>query len=218
MSTPLALPPLVAAYLEQAKTHDPTIQLLPKEDSKLMKVIGFIVKPFNPAFNTRYTTTIGSTIWMPSKLVSSLPEDYLLEVIAHEVQHILDHKSQELWFKVSYLFPQVLALLSFLALGAIWSTPWLLWLLCLLFLAPIPAYWRYKAELNGYRVSLVLNKYYGRPSDNTRAWITEQITGPSYYFCWPFKSAVLKELQDESFLTEPRYKEITDFLHKWYGK
>lgn len=218
MSTPLTIPPVVAAYLEEAKQMDPSIRLLAKEDSMLMKVVGFIVKPFNPSFNTRYTTTIGSTIWMPSEIATILPEEAYLEVVVHEVQHILDHKRHGMLFKVGYLFPQVLALLSLLALGAIWSPIWLLWLLCLLFLAPLPAYWRYRAEFNGYRTSILFNKFHGRTSERTNEWIIGQLAGPSYYFAWPFKSWIEKDLKDLSFLQEQRYAEITQFLNSWYKK
>lgn len=218
MSTPLPIPLVVTAYIEQARAIDPKIQLLAKEDSKLMKVVGFIVKPFNPTFNTLYTTTIGSTIWMPSEVAKILSEEHFLEVIAHEIQHVLDEKEQGILFKLGYLFPQVLAALSLLSLGGIWSTTWLWWLLCLLFLAPLPAYWRYKAELNGYRTSIVFDKFHGRTSARTHEWMIGQFAGPSYYFAWPFKSWIEKDLKDESFLENPRYKQITAFLHSWYRR
>lgn len=218
MSTPLSVPPVVTAYLELVRKRNPKIVLKAKEDSRLMQVVGFLVKPFNPTFNTRYTTTIGSTIWMPSAIASMLPEENFLEVVTHECQHILDDEQNPVLFKVSYLFPQVLALLSLFAILAIWWPMWLLALLCLLFLTPLPAYWRYKWELNGYRTSILFNRYYGRNSRRTETWITEQITGPNYYFAWPFKAWVLNELKDESFLDEPRYQEITAFLNSWYGR
>lgn len=218
MSTPLPIPLVVTAYLEEVRKQDPTIQLLAKEDSKLMKVIGFIVKPFNPTFNTLYTTTIGSTIWMPTEVAKILSEEHFLEVVAHEVQHILDEKEQGIWFKVGYLFPQVLAALSLLAVFGIWSPSWLWWLLCLLLMAPLPAYWRYKAELNGYRTFIVFDKFHGRDSAETYKQTIDQLSGPSYYFAWSFKSWIEKDLKDESFLEMPRYKQITAFLHSWYGR
>jgi hypothetical protein len=218
MSTPLTVPPVVTAYLELVRKRNPKIELRAKEDSKLMKLLGFLVKPFNPTFNTRYTTTIGTTIWMPSQLAPSLPEEYFLEVVTHECQHILDDDKSPVLFKLSYLFPQVLALLSLAAILAIWWPICLLWLASLLFLAPIPAYWRYKWELNGYRTSILFDRYFARSSNPTRTSIADQLTGPSYYFAWPFRTQVLSDLNDESFLEEPRYKEITAFLNSWYGR
>lgn len=218
MSTPLTVPEVVTAYLALVRKRNPKIELRAKENSKLMKLIGFFVKPFNPEFNIRYTTTIGSTIWMPSQVAATLPEEYFLEVVTHECQHILDDNQNPVLFKLSYLFPQVLALLSLLAIFAILWPMWIFWLACLLFLSPLPAYWRYKWELNGYRTSILFNRYYNRNPERTKARIAEQITGPSYYFAWPFKTWVLDDLKDEKFMEEPRYKEITVFLNSWYGR
>jgi hypothetical protein len=218
MSTPLSIPPAVAAYMKLVQAKHPEIRLLPKGDSFLMKVVGLILRPFNPSFNSRFTTTIGSTIWMPSEVANSLSEDQFLEVMAHEVQHILDHKEKTILFEVGYLFPQILALLSLFAFCGFWSTAWLLCLLFLVFLAPLPAYWRYKAELNGYRVSILFDKLFGRPPEETYEWVAKQMTGPNYYFAWPFKGKILSDLKDESFLEAPRYKEISEFLNSWYKK
>lgn len=72
-------------------------RIIKKEDSKLMRSIGFILKPFNKDFMTRYTTTIGHTIYSPTGKVDPI-------LLAHELVHVRQWQKWGLWFSFSYLF------------------------------------------------------------------------------------------------------------------
>jgi len=72
-------------------------RIVKKSDSKLMKLIGFILRPFNKRFMTSYTTTIGSTIYSPTGTVDA-------RLLAHELVHVRQWKKWGLWFSFSYLF------------------------------------------------------------------------------------------------------------------
>jgi hypothetical protein len=83
-------------------------QIIKKSDSKLMRLIGWVLKPFNPNFMTHYVTTIGSTIYSPWEVI----DEGLLQ---HELQHISDSKKFPVIYELSYLFifPFGLTLRSF---------------------------------------------------------------------------------------------------------
>lgn len=219
MSTPLQLPALAEAFLnEVSRKHHPKAGVLRKSDSWLQRIIGFFVKPFNPKFMSLYVTTIGHTIYVPDDFINNSNELGMIDILAHETQHIIDYVANPIGFTISYLFPQCLALLSLFAFGAFFNLWMLLWLLALVFLAPIPSAFRYKAELKGYRTSILLARMAQNYNDNDMqflyAWIKSQMTSESYYFAWPFPNSIEDDLKDESFISEPRYVEIINFLEK----
>ena len=182
-----------------------------KDESTLMKVIGFLMF-FNKAFMTGFITTIGKTVYWPTK--SSLEarnEVGAMTTLAHEYQHAKDaDKRSSVLFSLGYLFPQVLALPGLLmaltspAWGTLmlfgtlsWSWWLLMPLLTVLFLAPLPAPWRAHYELRGYTMSLFATseflKEIGYPfvqrAERLRGQVNSknlQFTGANYYFMWPF--------------------------------
>lgn len=81
-----------------------------KNDSKLMKAIAVILKPFCPTFMTNFTTTIGRTIYCPNGQIME-------SVLAHELVHVADFKKYHVWFVFSYLlFPPM-----FITMRAFWE-------------------------------------------------------------------------------------------------
>lgn len=208
---------LVESFLQEVtKKHAPDAAIRLKSESWINKTIATMVKFFNPRFMEDYITTIGTTIWVNESFVAEFDQISGIEVVAHETQHIIDYAKNRFLFVLSYGFPQILGLLSVLALGAFWS-PWMaLWLLCLVFAAPLPAPGRYQAELHGYRTAILINRKYHKFSDeqmiSTYEWIEEQLSKKWYYFTWPFPAHIRADLEDESFMNEPRYQEITKFL------
>jgi hypothetical protein len=87
-----------------------------KTDSKLMAVLGFLVAPFNPFFQTKFVTTWGDTVYFPDrKFVKTFPTASLA-VLTHEFVHRWDEKNEgSLKYKLAYAFPQVTGLLTLLA-------------------------------------------------------------------------------------------------------
>lgn len=158
-----------------------------KDESKFMKFLGFLLF-FNKNFMTTYTTTIGSTVWFPSReFVKARPDVW--KILCHEAVHYEDAKKYKIGFYLWYLFPQVLTPLALLAVFNLW---FLLFLVCLL---PLPAPGRKWAEMRGYAMTLAVEYWRSHqrlagPPDQ----IVKQFTGMSYYLMWPFKTAVKREL------------------------
>lgn len=92
----------------------PKFQVKFKDQSWFMKALGFLVYPFNPNFLKGYTTTIGKTVYFPSKANYEANPWKSFTVLAHEFVHLWDEVKHPLTFKISYLFPQVLAVIPIL--------------------------------------------------------------------------------------------------------
>jgi hypothetical protein len=84
-----------------------------KDESKTQKLIGLIAKPFNPEYMTRYTSTFYPVVWFPTRAYYEGQPRSSLTVLAHELVHLIDTQRHPFWFRVSYLFPQVLSLAAF---------------------------------------------------------------------------------------------------------
>lgn len=166
------------------------LQIRFKDESFFMKLLGFILF-FNPKFMTNYTTTIGRTVYFPNHKWLAEKKDDVAHVLAHELVHIRDaDEAGSLIFSYGYLFPQSFAVLS---LFATFVSPW--WLLCLLFLLPIPAPIRTYYELRGYAITDAT--YYKSTGEFTDiSWMSSQFTSGSYFFMWPFKNNIESRILD----------------------
>jgi len=157
-----------------------------KDESRLMRVLGKLLF-FNSSFMTTYSTTIGKTVYFPSKKWLSEDPDRAARVLAHEIVHLADAKRfgfGGFLFSALYLAPQIFALLALLS---IWFSGW--WLLSLLFLLPWPAYYRMFFEMRGYAMSdAVAYKRYGDVLSND--FLSKQFMTSSYYFMWPFRKSI----------------------------
>jgi hypothetical protein len=87
----------------------PDLSVKFKDQSWTQKLLGLLMA-FNPAYMTDYITTFGSTIYFPSQAYYEANPEASLNTVAHEFVHVYDSK-RTLWFKLSYLFPQVLVLI-----------------------------------------------------------------------------------------------------------
>lgn len=155
-----------------------------KDKSLLMKLIGKILF-FNPRFMTNYVTTIGSTVYFPTSQSIDRDRTSAAAILAHELVHISDSKEVTSFvFSYTYLFPQVLALLSVLSF---FSSN--LWIFCLLFLLPLPSPMRTYWELRGYAMSDAVNFKLTKSFLPTE-FITKQFLSGAYYFMWPFKEDI----------------------------
>jgi hypothetical protein len=96
-----------------------------KNQSRLMKVLGFLTTPFNPRFLTDFTTTLGKTVYFPTREEYETDVAGSFKTLSHEYVHLWDGKSW--WFSPAYAFPQLLAVLPFLLFGVLaWPHSWLL--------------------------------------------------------------------------------------------
>jgi len=217
----ITLPPKMTKFLNEV-----TYKVNPKFTIKnkahptgLYKVVAKIIGIFNKDLATSYITVINGECWYPATNFNEAGdkfvgyEDGAIVVLAHETVHEYDRKKLgTIPFSFLYLFPQVLALLSLLAIFAIWS-PW--WLLCLLFLgfaAPVPSIGRTYLELRGYKVNMMHDRLLGGDAKSYANFISDaQFAGPAYYYMWPFKGYVVKNLLDQK--TED--EEIYVLLKAW---
>lgn len=217
---------LVESYItEVGGEYSKKIKVKPKSESKILKIVTPIIELFNSNFSSKFLVTIGNTIWVPDGWFEATPEHYYyksrIQIIAHECLHIKQaHEQGKIIHSLLYAFPQILAIFSLLSLFAIpFSVSWLWCLLFLLFLAPLPAPFRYKKELEAYRMLLVFLKHvykFDEEQDKeifeiNKKSISDHLSGANYYFCWPFPSLIKKDLDREEPLKAKPYKEAVEF-------
>jgi Zn-dependent protease with chaperone function len=156
----------------------PEFEIRKKADSRVMRILGTLFRPIAPTFMTDYYTTWFGKVYVPSDPGSV---DTQFQVIAHEFVHLWDEKQHPLWWRFSYILPQVLILpIVISAIAAFWLAWWLgLALLVagvLVFVLPSP--WRTKWELRGYTMSLAVALWRGwEPSLD---FYIRQFTGWTY--------------------------------------
>lgn len=182
--------------VEYAHNEIPGFDIKYKDDSTFMKVLGFLSKPFNPRFMSDFTTTVGTTMYVPKNDFLYCQNDYI-EVVAHELVHMREsQKNGSVLYFLRYFFPQILALLSLFAIGGIWS-PWFLFALVFVAcLAPLPSPGRREIEMNGYVMSLCI-RYWTTMQllEPDFAGVAREFTGPAYYFMWPWREEIIRELK-----------------------
>lgn len=197
------------AVLADIQTAVPNFRVLYKAESWLMAaigvvfgVIGFIGGLFRARplagyraardmFVLRYTTTIGASCYMKGTRAENLANpDW--DTLAHEGVHARDDHRKPVRFKLSYLFPQILALLALGAIAGIWWRPALWCLVALAAIAPWPAPFRVYWERRGYRMSIVCavlergENYVKQPA--FLEWMADHFTKADYWFMggfWP---------------------------------
>jgi hypothetical protein len=186
--------------IDLIKKYVPKIKVTLKSQSKLHQLIDRLLKVLG---NTKYLsecwTTLHTWIARPTMCDDS-PYQNEWEVILHEGQHAIDSsKVGAIPFAFIYLFPQLLgiatilyavALVPLLIYGA--SLWFLLGLIGLIFLLPLPAIGRTYLELRAYTVSMGVAYWAGTLDDET-FWIDSVASifaGPIYYKMWPFPRVI----------------------------
>lgn len=157
-----------------------------KDESTFQKVAGWFAKVFNPAYMTSYTTTFYPKVWFPTKAFYEKDPTHSFLILAHERVHLLDTKKQPLWFRFSYVFPQILAVplvLAGIALAFVvggWSL--IAFTLALACLPPWPAPWRVHWEQRGYAMSIACGFWLtGDIPLARRESIRKQFLGMAYF-------------------------------------
>lgn len=202
------------------KIYVPQFNIAFKDQSRFMRFLGTILF-FNKRFMTEYITTIGYTIYFPNQKNYEENPARTMNILTHEFVHMMDYSKYKFLFTLSYLFPQCLCVLSLLSLLAIWfSNWWLLSLLFLLCLLPIPAYFRSHWELRGYTMDMAFN-YWDTNNKNTLnpTLYLDEFTGSGYYYMWPFAKNMTKRFQkmidrviNDSILLDKPYQKVYAFV------
>ena len=134
--------------LKRMNTYFPKATIAYKDQSIFMKLLSILLF-FNPDFMTTYTTTIGNTIYFPGEAYIKSHPISAEVVLLHEITHLYDKKRfSSILFTLSYLLPQILApfiLLLLFILSWKFVLP-----LFILFLVPLPAYFRTYFEKRAY--------------------------------------------------------------------
>lgn len=143
--TKVDLDRMIHNLFDYFQKHNTNFKVKFKNESNLMKVLGFLLF-FNKNFMETTTTTIGNTIYFPSQHYYNSDKRRTIRVLSHEWIHILDYNTDKL-FVFKYLFPQILSIFALLSFINLW------FLLFLIFLLPLPAPFRVKYEMRGYRAN-----------------------------------------------------------------
>jgi len=175
--------------VEYAKKYFPNIKIKYKNNSILMKLLSYILF-FNKRFITKYTTTIGSTIYFPDeRYVNSRPRSSII-ILLHELVHIYDSKRfNPIVYNFLYLFPVSLLLVALPLFIFSWK---IAIILTILSLTPLPSYFRMYFERRAYMASLytiqkLSEKMHFNPYlDNAKNSFISEFKSSSYYFMWVF--------------------------------
>ncbi len=185
---------------EIAKTI-PNFSIRYKDKVYIHKVLYFFIRLFNKRYMTSYTTTLYPHVDFPNEEYVKNNPKQATKILAHEFVHLWDRHNLGIRWSIGYLLPQfagiIVILLSTLLL-VIFSNNWFFIGISVgvLLLAPIPAYWRMRAELRGYSMNVLINVlFYGSLPESTKTWVINIFTGPMYYFMWPMRKTIVRALE-----------------------
>lgn len=193
--------PLFNDAVKLVEKHIPGFEVRYKSEHWSSKIIACLVWIFNRDYMMTYTTTRYPHVYFPNREFVAAYPNRAVKILAHEFVHLWDRKNYGVWFSISYLLPQLIALVFIiLGISVAFFKPWWCALLCALpafiLASPLPAVYRMKAELRGYSMSMAINFWrYNTISQSTIDWIANEFTGWSYYRMWPYKEDIDKRLE-----------------------
>jgi hypothetical protein len=161
----------------------PQFEVRFKDENRFQRALGFVVGWFNPEYMTEFTTTLFPCVYFPNRPFVVDNSETAWKILAHEYVHLCDTQDSPVLFRLRYLMPQIISILSLLAVLAFWI-PWmLLFLVTLIFLIPWPSQGRSSIESRGYAMSLAVDYWTeGTPiSKESKDWVTQQFLGWAYY-------------------------------------
>jgi len=94
----------------------PNLKIAFKDQSRIQKLLGALLYPFNPTYLTEYVSTFGSTIYFTTPEFYAKAPNGNFTTIAHEFVHIYDSQRDPL-FRLKYLFPQILVVVPLAVYG-----------------------------------------------------------------------------------------------------
>lgn len=87
--------------LELVRSEVPGLRIVDKSTVWWMRAAGRILRPMIPDFESRYTTVIGDTVYLPQPM-DSMPPDALASTLLHELIHQRDQAAWGVLFYLSY--------------------------------------------------------------------------------------------------------------------
>ncbi len=159
------------AYIEELRQEIPGIRVLYKSDDAFSRAISGALKVITfggqSAYMTRYVTTIGRSIYLPSNWDSRDPRAKYV-TLRHEVVHLRQFR------RYTLVGMTLLYLLPMLPMGLAWGRARLEW----------------EAYAETFRATA---EVYGVPAAHDpvlREHVIKQFTGPAYGWMWPFRRQV----------------------------
>jgi hypothetical protein len=157
----------------EIKKEFPSFKIVPKSESWLSKTINVLLLIITfgqqKTFMSRYTTTIGNTIYTPANW-DKRPETSRLAILRHERVHLRQAKKYtRFFFSFLYLF---------------------------VFFPTVFAYFRKKFEQEAYEESIRARIEYSGieyvKRSEYKAFLVKQLTSAQYFWTWPFKKSIEK--------------------------
>lgn len=181
--------PQYAAYLEELRGRFPRLKLVDKVDSPMCKAIDAVLRVVTmggqSTFMTRYVTTIGSRIYLPTEWPQRSPVDRYC-VMRHEAVHL------EQFRRYGLIGMTLLYVLVPIPLGFAGGRAWLEW----------------EAYKETVRVTWDVHGPEAARSPGFRDEIVRRFTGPDYGWMWLRGTTVDNALQ--RLLTELEMTHSTD--------
>lgn len=199
--------------IQKIKEEIPGFDIKFKDKSSgVYTAIFFLASLFNKRFMTNFTTVLGKTIWFPTKEFFEADDYRTFSILAHEYVHLLDKKKWGILFNISYLFPQILFLLSFISLFAFFDTNFLWFLVFSIFILPFPSIFRRIWEMRGYTITMYVDYITYNSSDSSiQNNILKNLTGWEYY-----KTSWSRNTIKEIILTNKDYCKNLKETSSWY--
>lgn len=185
--------PRLQRVLALTRRHIPGLRLVDKRRVPWMRVLGRVVRPWAPDFDTHYTTVLGRSVYLP-RAPEEVPTEVLAATLCHELVHQIDQRRWGPLFYASY--------------G--WMLPTG---------RTMRAYW----ERRAYAVDLLIAfERGGAPAvHQTADRLAELFSGPSYLYMWAgresaasFLRPTVEAVLDGSLVRIAPYAEILD---AWRG-
>lgn len=130
-----------------------------KDESRLQRALGWLLRPINRRYLTHFTTVMGGQVWFPSRAAFRATDPAAIYVtLCHEAVHLHDARRFPLLFELSYVL--------LLPVGV-----------------TARSYWEFRAYRESMRVWLALH---GSVSDPMIEVLVAHFTGPEYFYMCPF--------------------------------
>ncbi len=108
----------LAQYIEALRAELPRFAVCFKDESPLQRLIGRLLRPFNGAYMTRYTTVMFGRVYFPNRdWYERVGPRHIYRTLRHEAIHLRDARRFPLLFQVSYLA----ALPAVFTMRAVWE-------------------------------------------------------------------------------------------------
>lgn len=185
-----------------------------KDELWWMRFVGMVM----PDFNRFVVTTVGDTIYLPRDFTKGRGKTDVIATLAHEYVHVKDGRKSK-FFLPTYVMPQALGALGFLALLS-FLFPVMKWFtLAFLFFLPLPSPFRLHWELRGYTMSMAAEIWMkGRLAPDTYDSILKVLRGTTYWMYVP-KSVLakmlarqLRKVESGDILADSLFAEVQMFL------